>query len=138
MKKTVVKLSTFDYRGGTRFKRPLKTGPSILLRYIWLKHGGVEALGRRFGIKSQHFINWQRAGKVPLKRCGEISRELGVCIEALNFDEVTELTGNSQPWDYIVDETTKPDQAAYNQIMRAKMPKYEKGIPCDHTKKHNY
>lgn len=128
MKKAVVKLSTFDYRGGTRFKKRLTTGPQILLRYLWLKHGGVEALGRRFGIKSQHFINWQRAGKVPLKRCGEISRELGIAIEALNFDEVTELTGNSQCWAYIVDEATKPDQNAYEQVLKAKAPKYEKGF----------
>jgi hypothetical protein len=127
-KSSTLDVSVFDYRGGTRFKKPLKTGTSILLRYIWLQHGGVDAVGRIFEMQSQHFVNWQRAGKVPLKNVGKIARKLKINKYALNYDGVFELLGAGPSWEEVVNLVVKDEKAA-KTILKATPPEHFKGDP---------
>lgn len=126
MKKTVLKLKKFDYRGGTRFKKPLTSGPAILLRYLWVKAGGVDALGKRMGIVSQFFVNWQRDGKVPLRRVGEVSRVLDVSIYALNYDSVFNLLGEGPSWKEVVNAYVE-DEDVRKLIFKAEKPVHAEG-----------
>jgi len=127
-KKTELVITDFDYKGGTRFKKPLKTGTSILLRYIWHMYGGVDAVGRLFKMQSQHFVNWQRAGKIPLKHVGMIGRKLKVNKYALNYDGVFELLGAGPTWREIVELIVK-EPSVVKTILKAEPPKYYEGEP---------
>lgn len=121
-----LKLGRFDYRGGTRFKKPLKLSSSILLRYIWLNAGGVKVLGDIFQLDCQAFVNWQTQGFVPFRNCGRIARKLGVPVYALNFDGTFELLGKGPSWKDLVYECVS-DEYAREQIMKGKMPVNFKG-----------
>lgn len=86
-----LQVSKFDLRGGTRIKKTLRKGSSLLLRYIWLKNGGAHAMARRCGGFAQEYVNWQLAGKVVLRRVAKIANELEISPLALNYSEVAPL-----------------------------------------------
>ena len=115
-----------DLRTGTNFKRKLTSATSILIRYIWIKNGGVEAVAKRLSLFSQQLNFWQTTGKVPLKHVGKIARTLGVPMLALNYEGVMELLGHGLSWKSVV-KMTVDDKQTLAVILKAKPPEHEKG-----------
>lgn len=103
---TVKKLK-IDLRGTTKSRRVLDYGPSLLLDFIWKKHGGNLVAGKMLGISSQSLINWRAMGYVPLEKTGPLSRKLNVPPEALNYIQTIVFNGGGLTWVQTVENVLK-------------------------------
>lgn len=112
-------------RGGYRSPSKLPLQTQRLLKILWEKHGGARHLESTTGIAAQKFIHWRNKGKVSFKSIGEVSRKLGIPIQALNFEELGDVLGKDiYQWEGLLkleDLDLKNDELKY--IIKGKAPK---------------
>jgi hypothetical protein len=107
---------------GPRLQK-LPTGQHVLLNELWKKFGGMRPASKRIGVPEYLLNMWRKRGAVPLTKCRVVSEALDVPLYALNFRDMTDLTGDYPGgWAYAV-ESCGFSKEIVTKILKAKEPK---------------
>jgi len=100
--KAKVKISQ-SKKGGNRPAAKLPYATQRLLKVLWQIKGGPRQLERLTGIPAQKFIHWRNEGRVSYKCLGEVSRKLGIVLNALDFHGINSLQINAPiTWQHLM------------------------------------
>jgi len=111
---------------GRRLVKPILRAQAMVLRKLWIKHGGPCMVSRMCGVGIQEPSNWRTRGRVPLKLCRRVAEALGESIWALNYADMALLVPKEKrpSWISVVDACGF-DKQTRNEIIFLEAP-YER------------
>lgn len=71
-----------------------------LIHEIYEAHGGLSKAAAKIGVTPQLAAHWRDNGKIPLARVSKASEALGAHPVALNFHQMSSLSGSHRPFSF--------------------------------------